>query len=310
MLPTARSLIDPAGLAGFLSLRYGVAVDSCVLIRSFVNDVYRARAASGDLLVKIYRAGRLSPAEVDWEARLSRHLAERGIPVPPVRPGVDGELVQVADCAEGPRAVTITDFARGVKPRPPFDGALYRRFGVAVAELHEAALDFVTDRPRRSYDLDAVISSAHRIVASGRLDPEDERRVEAAAVDLGRAQPMITALEPGIRHGDVTLDNLLLDGDRMIIYDLDLGGPGPLVADLTGVASTEQWPDFLAGYRSVRVLDDDQLAALPALKLAAILAHLDFHVIEKPEFAGTESLAEGWVDDALTALREHPDAVR
>lgn len=310
MLPTARSLIDPAGLAGFLALRYGIAVDSCVLIRSFVNDVYRARTASGDLLVKVYRAGRLSPAEVDWEARLSRHLAQRGIPVPPAQPGIDGELVQVADCAEGPRAVTITDFARGEKPRPPFDGALYRRFGVAVAELHEAALDFTTDRPRRPYDLDTVIASAERVVASGRLDPEHERRVETAVAALDRARPMITALEPGIRHGDVTLDNLLLDGDRMIIYDLDLGGPGPLVADLTGVASTPQWPDFLAGYRSVRALDDDQLTALPTLKLAAILAHLAFHVIDKPEFVGTESLAEGWVDDALTALREHPDAVR
>jgi Ser/Thr protein kinase RdoA (MazF antagonist) len=297
-------LIDPAGLAGFLSLRYEIAVDSCVLIRSFVNDVYRARAESGDLLVKIYRAGRLSPAEVDWEARLSRHLAERGIPVPAVQPGIDGELVQVADCAEGPRAVTVTEFARGEKPRPPFDGALYRGFGGAVAQLHEAALDFVTDRPRHSYDLDAVITSTHRIVASGRLDPEDERRVDAAVADLGRARPMITALEPGIRHGDVTLDNLLLDGDRMIIYDLDLGGPGPLVADLTGVASTPHWPDFLAGYRSVRALGDDQLAALPTLKLAAILAHLAFHVIDKPEFVGTESLAEGWVDQALELLRQ------
>ena len=60
MLTAARSLIDPAALAGFLTLRYGLAVDSCVLIRSFVNDVYRASGESGELLIKVYRAGGLS----------------------------------------------------------------------------------------------------------------------------------------------------------------------------------------------------------------------------------------------------------
>ncbi|WP_152360779.1 phosphotransferase enzyme family protein [Microlunatus speluncae] len=303
MLSTARSLIDPAALAGFLTIRYGFAVDDCVLIRSFVNDVYRARADSGELLIKVYRAGRLSPAEIDWEARLSRHLADRGISVPPVHAGRDGELVQLADCAEGPRAVTITDFARGDKPRPPFGGELYRRFGVAVAELHEAALDFRSDRPRSAYELGAAISAAMPLLRSGRLGSADGRLVRDAVAILKRARPMITGLEPGIRHGDVTLDNLLLDGERLIIYDLDLAGPGPLVADLTGVGSTPHWPDFLAGYRSVRTFDDDQLRALPTLGLAATLDNLTFHVLDKPAFAGTESLAEGWVDGALAALR-------
>ncbi len=304
MLPTLRSLIDPTALAHFISIRYVLAVDSCVLVRSFVNDVYRASAESGELLIKVYRAGRLTPAEIDWEARLSRHLADRGIPVPAVVAGRDGELVQLADYPEGPRSVTITEFARGDKPRPPFDGVLYRRFGFAVAELHEAARHFRCDRPRSSYDLGAVINSTGPLRDSGRLEPADAKLVEDAAAALQRARSLIGTLEPGVRHGDVTLDNLLLDGDRMIIYDLDLAGPGPLLADLTGVASTPHWPDFLAGYRAVRSLDDDQLTALPTLRLAATLDNLAFHVLDKPKIMGTESLGEGWVDGALAALRD------
>ena len=63
---------------------------------------------------------------------------------------------------------------------------------------------------------------------SGRLGPADAELIGEAAAVLERSRPLIAGLELGIRHGDVTLDNLLLDGDRLIIYDLDLAGPGPL----------------------------------------------------------------------------------
>ncbi len=226
--------------------------------------------------------------------------------MPAVLAGRDGELVQVADCAEGPRAVTVTPFVAGGKPRPPFDGALYRRFGVAVAELHEAALDFVTTAPRQPYDLARRLTGpARRVLDCGRLDPATTALVEdAAAITAERLSPLITGLDQGICHGDVTLDNLLLDGERLIIYDLDLAAPGWLVDDLTGVASTEHWPDFLAGYRSVRDFGDDQLEALVWLRIAAAIGNLEFHLITKPMIVGTESLGEGWVDGALDSLRE------
>ncbi|GAB3745664.1 phosphotransferase enzyme family protein [Microlunatus parietis] len=300
-----RSLARPDWLATLIRERYGLAVDSVVLVRSFVNDVYRVRSGSGDQLLKVYRHGGPSVDEVAWEVALTRHLTGCGIRVPQVRDCLDGGPVPVIDFPEGPRPVTLSEYVVGDKPRPPFDDALYRRFGVAVAELHEAARGFVCELPRRPYDLDGrILAPLRRVLVVDGLAPADRELVErAAALATGRLTSLLPALEPGVRHGDVTLDNLLLAGDSMIIYDFDLAGPGPLVDDLTGVAGTPQWPAFLAGYRTVRDLDDDQLAALPWLRIAATIEHLDFHLIRKPAILGSETLGEGWVSGNLEALK-------
>lgn len=298
-----RSLGQPDWLATLITERYGLAVDSVLLVRSFVNDVYRVRAGSGDLLLKVYRHGGPSATEVAWEVALTRHLA--GLGVPGVRDGLDGEPVQLLDFPEGPRPATLAAYVSGSKPRPPFDDELYRRFGVAVAELHEAARGFVSELPRSPYGIDGrVLEPARRVLAADGLEPPDRDLVErAAGLAADRLAGLLPDLEQGVRHGDVTLDNLLLTGDGMIIYDFDQAGPGPLVDDLTGVAGTDLWPAFLAGYRTVRKLDDDQLAALPWLRIAVTLEHLDFHLIRKPAILGSETLGEGWVSGNLEALK-------
>ncbi|MFC7619811.1 phosphotransferase enzyme family protein [Microlunatus sp. GCM10028923] len=300
-----RSLAQPGWLAALVRERYGLAADSAVLVRSFVNDVYRVRAGTADHLLKVYRHGGPTPAEVAWEMALTRHLAGRGIPVPQVRDGIDGRPVQLFDYPEGPRPATLSEYVSGDKPRPPFDDALYRRFGVAVAELHRAAADFTSELPRRPYDLaERLAVPLRRVLAADGLEPADRELVErSAGLAEERLAGLLPGLEQGIRHGDVTLDNLLLAGETMIVYDFDLAGPGPLVDDLTGVAGTEQWPAFLAGYRTVRELDDDQLAALPWLRIAATIEHLDFHLIRKPAILGSETLGEGWVSGNLEALK-------
>lgn len=300
-----RSLAEPGWLAALIGERYRLAVDSVVLVRSFVNDVYRVRSGTDDHLLKIYRHGGPGPGEVAWEVALTGHLARRGIRVPLVRDALDGEPVSLIDFPEGPRPATLAEYVSGSKPRPPFDDALYHRFGVAVAQLHEAAVDFASDLPRRPYDLDTrLFSPLRRVLAADGLEPADRdlvwRRGEAAGERLAELLP---GLAGGIRHGDVTLDNLLLTDAGMIIYDFDQAGPGPLVDDLTGVAGTPHWPAFLAGYRTVRALGDDQRAALPWLRIATTIEHLDFHLIRKPAILGSETLGEGWVSGNLEALK-------
>jgi Ser/Thr protein kinase RdoA (MazF antagonist) len=110
-------------------------------------------------------------------------------------------------------------------------------------------------------------------------------------------------LERGICHGDVTLDNIHVAGDRIIFFDLDRAALGHRAADLSPVASTPQSPAFLAGYRTVRGFPAAAQAALPWLNILLRIDYLHFHLYAKPAMRGTESLTEGWVDENLTALR-------
>ena len=102
-------------------------------------------------------------------------------------------------------------------------------------------------------------------------------------------------LDSGICHGDVSLDNLHVDGDRIVFYDLDRAGNGPRAADLAGVAATAHFDAFLDGYRSVRAFGAADVAAIPWLGAVDLVGNLHFHLIDKPRVRGAESMAEGWL---------------
>jgi len=80
------------------------------------------------------------------------------------------------------------------------------------------------------------------------------------------------------------------------------GGPGWLAADLTGVQATEHWQAFAAGYTAEHPLPD--LSVIPWLEVCQLIGNLCFHLVEKPQYRGLESLAEGWADRALARVGE------
>lgn len=135
-----------------------------------------------------------------------------------------------------------------------------------------------------------------------RVGPAD-RATFSRVVAAARTRLSDLDLDHGICHGDVSLDNLHSDGDRVVFYDLDRAGNGWRAADLTGVASTESFPAFLAGYRSVRPFSDDDLAAIGWLSVVDLVGNLHFHLVDKPKLRGIESIGEGWADRELQALR-------
>ena len=296
MIRTLRSLVEPSDLAGLVASAYRVEVTGCVLLRSLVNDVYRIDTAGRSLIFKLYRTGHRTLDEVAWEVELAAALhgvVGRGLPLADGRPA--GELL----AAEGPRPYSMWEWAPGSRPVPPFDDALYRRVGAATAWFHAAA-DAADLRPRR-FDVEEALGWPYEELL-GRLEPADRKAV-AELVATARRRLSETQLDRGVCHGDVTLDNLHVDGDRIVLYDLDRAGNGWRAADLTGVAATPHWPAFLAGYRSVRSFGAADLSALPWLDVLGRIGNLHFHLVDKPALRGTESVREGWAEHDLERLR-------
>ncbi|MBE1609979.1 phosphotransferase [Actinopolymorpha pittospori] len=80
-------------MAELIGRQYRIDVMDCLLVRSFVNDVYEVRA--GDRLryvLKVYHHGGWSPEEVRWEQELVAHVAASGVAVAEPVPLVDGRL--------------------------------------------------------------------------------------------------------------------------------------------------------------------------------------------------------------------------
>jgi Ser/Thr protein kinase RdoA (MazF antagonist) len=294
-----RSLPTAETVSALVGARYGLQARTCVLLRSLVNDVYRIDTADRRYVLKLHRHDGWSVREVAWEQDLVAHVIGRGVACPAPVPMLDGSLCGELRAPEGTRPFALSEHVEGTKPQLPATDELYRDFGLLIGRFHAAGASFRSSQPRRVFDLTRVLDEPLQALMphlGGHTD-----RVTALAV---RAREQLGAREItwGIRHGDVTLDNIHRTERGLVLHDFDLAGPGWLVADLTGVHATAHWHAFAAGYAAVRALPD--LSALPWLEVCALIGNLRFHLVEKPQYRGLESVAEGWADRDLARIDE------
>jgi Ser/Thr protein kinase RdoA (MazF antagonist) len=267
-----------------------------VLLRSLVNDVYRVETPDRPYAVKLYRAGHRTLDEVAWEVRVAAAAGPvlvQGVPL------ADGSAAGQLRTAEGVRPYAMWQWASGRKPEPPFTDELFRLYGAGTAEFH-AACDRAELPPRRFDVLEALGRPMEELLPV--LEPAD-RAAFTRVVAVARERLSGMDLDTGICHGDVSLDNLHVDHDRVVFYDLDRAGNGWRAADLAGVASTDNFAAFLSGYRSVRPFGAADVAAIRWLAVIDLIGNLHFHLIDKPKLRGAESIGEGWADANLRALR-------
>ena len=148
-------------------------------------------------------------------------------------------------------------------------------------------------------------------------DPSTRRLVEAAFDDFEeRVAPTWPALRAQVVHGDLTLDNLLVD-DGEVSGVLDLGDLahstlvsdiaaafGSLSATLEGAALFRTLRLFLDGYRSVTPLEPAELAALGdtiAVRAAITLCISHWRAADHPENA---AYIRGWDEISVSLLRQ------
>ena len=207
----------------------------------------------------------------------------------------DGTLVGTIDAwPEGPRPFTVTAWAAGDKPRPPWTGELFHRHGAALARLHLAADSFASANPARTDQPLSMLDTALRAVA----DPMVHEVAAAARERLAA----VTGPDVGVRHGDASLDNVHVTRDGGLLWhDFDLAAVGWRVADLTGPHGGAHWPAFLDGYRTLRPIDTE---AVVAVRVVELVRNIAWHLTDKVALRGSESVGEGWVERELASLRD------
>jgi Ser/Thr protein kinase RdoA (MazF antagonist) len=193
-------------------------------------------------------------------------------------------------------------YVEGATPRPPFTDELYYAFGQEVAAFHDAADNYTS--PYFRPPPEDVEQALEQILA---VDAAEENLLRAL---VGRVRNNLAQYsKAGTCHGDVSMDNVLLTPQGLLLLDFDLAAPGPPTADFSGVATTPHWPAFKAGYRTRREITPEDEDAIPSLQVVARILNLRFHLVDKPRLRGTESRGEGWADAEYDALRAAADVV-
>lgn len=286
--------LTPEPLAPVLSSIYDLHDPvACAWLSSGLNAVFRVTAGSDKYVLKIYRAGWRSRAEVLQEFAAVSHLHGKGVRVPVPIALKGGARVWSLTVKGRERQAALFTYAGGELVSSP-DVASGRLLGRALAEIHNAT-DGFWDAPVR-YDLEQLLTEPAREIALFLQNrPGDRRRVEALAAQLrARIRKIVPAPDWGYCHGDFRPANVHLDeaANSVITIDFELGGIGLRLYDLAemqlnlhplalehlwGAPANENyeqgWAGFLDGYAEHRPLSDADRRAIP-LFVACRLIHL------------------------------------
>jgi len=234
---------------------------------------------------------RADPAVVAVQVRVLRHVASAapGLPVPRVRPAVDGQPWTVV--RDGPlagRVVHVLSYLdgrllRSVAAGPP----LRRALGITLAELGRALRGFddpLVHRPLL-WDL-AQLPRLRPLVAERPPGPRTSLITEQLGRLATEVPPRLAAQRAQLVHNDFSPDNTLIsaDGGRVCgIIDFGDVTVTALVNDVAiavaNLLTDDADPfgpalDFIAGYHATTPLTAAELNLLPDLILGRVVARI------------------------------------
>jgi Ser/Thr protein kinase RdoA (MazF antagonist) len=100
-VPVVRSVAAPGAIGETVRRRYNLDVVDCVLLRSFVNDVYEVATRDRRYVLKVYQHGGWSAEEVAWELEPVSHLAAAGVAAVMPSLQMEGICQLVTDVGKG-----------------------------------------------------------------------------------------------------------------------------------------------------------------------------------------------------------------
>ena len=258
-------------------------------LNSYENRVYRlGRMSAPPVVLKFYRAGRWSDAQILEEHDFAAELAAAEIPVvAPLRLG-DSTLHH---CAE----FRLAAFPLQPGGAPDLDQPGARElFGRTLGRIHAiGALRPFLARPAMSGGRLGARARA-TVLASRQLPEQLRERYARVSVELvAQIEAAGVAQWRQIRlHGDCHLGNILWQPQGPVFVDLDDCMNGPAIQDLWMFLAgnpdeqRRQWAELLAGYERFAMIDHGQTRLIEVLRAARMLNHAAW-------------IAERWADPAF-----------
>ena len=316
-LPLAERGERLRALATVALARWGVRDCEPEIVKYRENAVFRVAAADGrDAVLRVHRHGYHSDAALRSELAWLEALHADGIAVPAVIPSAAGasfEIVQGAGVPE-PRQVDMLTWMPGIPIGTLEEGlnpaiadvhAVFAGVGRLCARLHNQTETWTPPAgfTRHAWDREGLVGPEPlwgRFWEAAVLGTEERRLIERARASVREA---LTAYgrsprRYGLIHADFNLDNMLLDGERVIPLDFDDCGFGWHLFDLVTVWTIYHGSDLaeairagvVEGYRRERDLPDEELEHLPLFELARAFSYLGW-VHTRSETASAQSLA-------------------
>src|SRR6185312_13165541 len=246
-------------------------------LNSYENRVYQLGSAERMLVLKFYRPGRWSDAQILEEHRFTAELAAAELPVAaPV--AISGQTL----FRHREFRFAAFPYLRGSAPELDAPGAR-ELLGRSLARLHQVGARRPFER-RPEIGVGRLGVEARALVLEADLLPEAlrvqyERMSELLLERILRVYEEVGPVRQLRLHGDCHLGNLLWNAQGPIFVDLDDCALGPRIQDLWMLLSgppadqQAQWAALLAGYQQFADFDFVKLRLVEPLRGLRMLHH-------------------------------------
>jgi Ser/Thr protein kinase RdoA (MazF antagonist) len=265
---------------------FGIAEScECKFYSGGFNHTYRIRTGDGiTYYLRAYRKPWRTLGDIQYELDVLNHLKRKGFPAPQPVPYRDGQYFCAVPAPEGQRYLALFTEAigKGISyEQEPEQVA--RRYGQAVAQLHNALDDFTSTFSRFHLDIAHFIDQPQYHIAPFLAHrPDDWAYVQHFAERLRGHLLRLPAsqLEQGFCHGDLQGYHANVDSNgTLTFFDFDCGGYGYRAYDLAVFlwccrledAVSVRWEPFLSAYRQKRSIHDLDVEAVPLFVCARYL---------------------------------------
>ncbi|MEM7459496.1 MAG: homoserine kinase [Pseudomonadota bacterium] len=270
--------VSDEALAAFLAeYDLGEAVAFKGIAEGVENSNFYLETTGGRYILTLFEK-RTDPADLPYFINLKQHLAANNYSCPLPVNAKDGRALRTL---AGRPAVIVT-FLQGLSPRRP-NAIQCRELGIGLATLHAAAADFGMTRPNSLGPASWAPLWDGRQANADALQAGLAEKIEADLAGIKGAADLSETLPRGTIHADLFPDNAFFLGDRFTgAIDFYFACTDALAYDLAicvnawafepdGAFNYSKAKNLIAGYESVRRLEDIEKTAFPTLCLGAAL---------------------------------------
>ncbi|MDQ6955280.1 MAG: homoserine kinase [Mariprofundaceae bacterium] len=217
---------------------------------------------------------RMNAHELPYFMHLMRHLAAEGLACPDVMKRHDGSLLFEVKGHEQSKSGCIASRLHG-NTLDSLNEIQLHASGQALAQLHLAGASFDELRSNPT-DMDWLKNHVGKVL-QGTTTTYGDMAGELLQDELRYQRKQLWHdLPEGIIHGDLFVDNILFDGDKVSgIIDFYYAHNAPWIMDIAITLNAQamlltdtdqdRMQTFLAGYEILRPLQENERLALPAL---------------------------------------------
>jgi Ser/Thr protein kinase RdoA (MazF antagonist) len=294
------------------------------------NATFRAhdQQSGRDLVFRVHRPGYHSLVEIASELAWLAALNHAGV-VDTLTPVLQtsGDLIAEIDDGGAMRHVVAFKYLPGREPDES-SGLVtwFHQLGAINARLHNHAKRWERPRgfARKTWNFDSMLGSnplwgdwraALGLSMDGRMVLEETAELLRRQLDAYGDGPD----KFGLIHADLRLANLIIDGDRLCVIDFDDCGFSWYLYDFAAAISflehepyiPELLDSWIAGYRTVAPLSDDEAAIIPVfimLRRMLLTAWVASHSETPIARQLGENYTQGTVALARAFVAEHAEA--